>query len=99
MPPQMNIDVRLELPTLASHLPLLHESHIRWLPAALGGLLDRSELRFMARDILPQGPPNPLRVPGAYDDAGKQLSAELKTKYSDWPYMNVAAFVKSVYAE
>ena len=33
------------------------------------------------------------------DDAGKQLSAELKTRYSDWPYMNVAAFVKSVYAE
>src|ERR1700733_193429 len=33
------------------------------------------------------------------EDAGKQLSAELKTKYSDWPYMNVAAFVKSVYAE
>jgi glyoxylase-like metal-dependent hydrolase (beta-lactamase superfamily II) len=33
------------------------------------------------------------------DDAGKQLSAELKTKYADWPYMNVAAFVKSVYAE
>src|ERR1700722_1172078 len=74
MPPQMNIDVRFELPTLASHLRLLHEPHIRWLAAALGGLLDRSELRFMARDILPQGPPNPLRVPGAYDDAGKQLS-------------------------
>jgi glyoxylase-like metal-dependent hydrolase (beta-lactamase superfamily II) len=33
------------------------------------------------------------------DDAGKQLSAEFKTKYSDWPTMNVAAFVKSIYAE
>ena len=33
------------------------------------------------------------------DDAGKQLSTELKAKYPDWPYMNVAAFVKSVYAE
>ena len=33
------------------------------------------------------------------DDAGKQLSAEFKTKYSDWPSMNVAAFVRSVYAE
>jgi hypothetical protein len=33
------------------------------------------------------------------DDAGKQLSAEFKTKYSDWPNMNVAGFVKSIYAE
>jgi len=33
------------------------------------------------------------------DDAGKQLSTELKAKYSDWPTMNVAGFVKSVYAE
>jgi glyoxylase-like metal-dependent hydrolase (beta-lactamase superfamily II) len=33
------------------------------------------------------------------DDAGKQLSAEFKTKYSDWPSMNVAGFVRSVYAE
>jgi glyoxylase-like metal-dependent hydrolase (beta-lactamase superfamily II) len=33
------------------------------------------------------------------DDAGKQLSAEFKTKYSDWPSMNVAGFVRSIYAE
>jgi glyoxylase-like metal-dependent hydrolase (beta-lactamase superfamily II) len=33
------------------------------------------------------------------DDAGKQLSTELKKKYADWPSMNVADFVKSVYAE
>jgi glyoxylase-like metal-dependent hydrolase (beta-lactamase superfamily II) len=33
------------------------------------------------------------------DDAGKQLSAEFKTKYSDWPSMNLAGFVKSIYAE
>jgi len=33
------------------------------------------------------------------DDAGKQLSAELKTKYSDWPNTNVAGFVRSIYAE
>src|SRR5580704_4799321 len=33
------------------------------------------------------------------DDAGKQLSTDLKAKYSDWPAMNVAGFVKSVYAE
>jgi glyoxylase-like metal-dependent hydrolase (beta-lactamase superfamily II) len=33
------------------------------------------------------------------DDAGKQLATELKVKYADWPSMNVAGFVKSVYAE
>jgi glyoxylase-like metal-dependent hydrolase (beta-lactamase superfamily II) len=33
------------------------------------------------------------------DDAGKQLSAEYKTKYSDWPNTNVAGFVRSIYAE
>jgi glyoxylase-like metal-dependent hydrolase (beta-lactamase superfamily II) len=33
------------------------------------------------------------------DDAGKQVSAELKAKYADWPNTNVANFVKSVYAE
>src|SRR5580704_16524954 len=33
------------------------------------------------------------------DDAGKQLSTEFKAKYSDWPSMNVAGFVHSIYAE
>ncbi|MGP8245717.1 MAG: MBL fold metallo-hydrolase, partial [Bryobacteraceae bacterium] len=33
------------------------------------------------------------------DDAGKQLSAEFKAKYSDWPNMNVSGFVRSIYAE
>jgi glyoxylase-like metal-dependent hydrolase (beta-lactamase superfamily II) len=33
------------------------------------------------------------------EDAGKQLSEEFKTKYSDWPSMNVAGFVRSIYAE
>jgi glyoxylase-like metal-dependent hydrolase (beta-lactamase superfamily II) len=33
------------------------------------------------------------------DDAGKQVSAELKTQHPDWPNTNAAAFVKSVYAE
>jgi glyoxylase-like metal-dependent hydrolase (beta-lactamase superfamily II) len=33
------------------------------------------------------------------DDAGKQLSAEFQAKYSDWPSMNVAGFVRSIYAE
>jgi hypothetical protein len=39
-------------------------------------------------------------APGrAGDDAGKQVSAELKTKHPDWPNTNAAAFVNSVYAE
>ncbi len=33
------------------------------------------------------------------DAAGKQLSEQFKTKYSDWPSMNVAGFVKNIYAE
>ena len=33
------------------------------------------------------------------DDAGKRISAELKTEHPDWPDTNAAAFVKSVYAE
>jgi glyoxylase-like metal-dependent hydrolase (beta-lactamase superfamily II) len=33
------------------------------------------------------------------DEAGKQVSAELKTQHPDWPNTNAAGFVKSVYAE
>ncbi|MEI9976799.1 MAG: hypothetical protein WDO73_34955 [Ignavibacteriota bacterium] len=33
------------------------------------------------------------------DDAAKQLNTELKSKYADWPNLNVAGFVRSVYAE
>jgi glyoxylase-like metal-dependent hydrolase (beta-lactamase superfamily II) len=33
------------------------------------------------------------------DDAGKQLTTELKAKYTDWPNTNVAGFVRSIYAE
>jgi len=33
------------------------------------------------------------------EDAGTQLSAEFKKRYPDWPSMNVAGFVRSVYAE
>jgi glyoxylase-like metal-dependent hydrolase (beta-lactamase superfamily II) len=33
------------------------------------------------------------------EDAGKQLSDEFKAKYPDWPSMNVAGFVRSIYAE
>jgi glyoxylase-like metal-dependent hydrolase (beta-lactamase superfamily II) len=33
------------------------------------------------------------------DDAAKQLAVELKTKYPDWPNMNVTGFVRSIYAE
>lgn len=33
------------------------------------------------------------------DEAGKQLAVAFKAKYPDWPNMNVAGFVRSVYAE
>ena len=33
------------------------------------------------------------------DDAGKQISADLKTQHPDWPNTNAAGFVKSVYTE
>jgi len=33
------------------------------------------------------------------EDAGKQMSTELKTQHPDWPNTNAAGFVKSVYAE
>ena len=33
------------------------------------------------------------------EDAGRQLGAEFKTKYPDWPNMNVAGFVRSIYSE
>ena len=33
------------------------------------------------------------------EDAAKQLTDVFKTKYPDWPNMNVAGFVRSVYAE
>jgi glyoxylase-like metal-dependent hydrolase (beta-lactamase superfamily II) len=33
------------------------------------------------------------------DEAGTRLSAEFKTKYSDWPNMNVGNFVRSIYGE
>ena len=35
----------------------------------------------------------------AVDAAGTQLSTEFKVKYPDWPSMNVAGFVRSIYAE
>jgi glyoxylase-like metal-dependent hydrolase (beta-lactamase superfamily II) len=49
------------------------------------------DLRTRARELKQQGV--------SADDAGKQLSTEFKTKYSDWPSMNVAGFVRSIYAE
>ena len=33
------------------------------------------------------------------EDAGKRLESEFKTKYPDWPNMNVSGFVRSIYTE
>jgi glyoxylase-like metal-dependent hydrolase (beta-lactamase superfamily II) len=49
------------------------------------------EIRTRALALKQQGVP--------VDEAGKQISAELKTKHPDWPSTNAAGFVKSVYAE
>jgi glyoxylase-like metal-dependent hydrolase (beta-lactamase superfamily II) len=50
-----------------------------------------TDLRTRALDLKRQGV--------SADDAGKQLTAEFKTKYSDWPINNLTNFVKSIYAE
>jgi glyoxylase-like metal-dependent hydrolase (beta-lactamase superfamily II) len=50
-----------------------------------------SELRNAALEARKKGVP--------VEDAGKQLGSEFKTKYPDWPNMNVAGFIRSIYAE
>ena len=50
-----------------------------------------SELRTRALALKRQGM--------SADDAGKQVSADLKTQHLDWPNTNAAGFVKSVFAE
>jgi len=49
------------------------------------------DLRTRARALKQQGV--------TADDAGKQLGVEFKTRYPDWPNMNVSGFVRSIYAE
>jgi glyoxylase-like metal-dependent hydrolase (beta-lactamase superfamily II) len=50
-----------------------------------------SELRNSALELKKKGV--------SADDAGKQLAIDFKAKYPDWPSMNVAGFVRSIYAE
>jgi len=50
-----------------------------------------SDLRNSALDLKKKGV--------AADEAGKRLEGEFKTKYPDWPNMNVSGFVRSIYAE
>jgi len=33
------------------------------------------------------------------DDAARQIAGDLKAKYADWPNLNLAGFVRSIYAE
>ena len=49
------------------------------------------ELRDKALELKKQGV--------SVDDAGKRLETDFKTKYPTWPGMNVAGFVRSIYAE
>lgn len=65
--------------------------------AAGDGSLVRQEIAFIT-DVRTRA--QALKKQGtSVDDAGKQVSAEMKAKYADWPNTNVANFVKSVYAE
>lgn len=50
-----------------------------------------SEIRTRALALKSQGTSS--------DEAGKQITAELKTQHPDWPNTNAAGFVKSVYTE
>jgi len=50
-----------------------------------------SEIRMRALALKRQGV--------SADDAGKQVSADLKMLHPDWPNTNAAPFVKSVFAE
>jgi glyoxylase-like metal-dependent hydrolase (beta-lactamase superfamily II) len=50
-----------------------------------------TEIRVRALALKRQGMP--------VDDAGKQVTADLKTQHPDWPNTNASGFVKSVYAE
>jgi len=50
-----------------------------------------TELRNSALDLKKKG----VMV----EEAGKRLEGEFKTKYPTWPSMNVAGFVRSIYAE
>ena len=54
------------------------------------------------RDLISEIRTRALALKGqgiSVDEAGKQVSAELKTQHPDWPNTNAAGFVKSVYAE
>jgi len=50
-----------------------------------------SDLRNRALELKKQGV--------SADAAGTQLGAEFKTRYPDWPGMNVAGFVRNIYGE
>lgn len=50
-----------------------------------------SDLRNSALDLKKKGV--------TAEDAGKQLSEQFKSKYPDWPSMNLAGFVRSIYME
>ena len=50
-----------------------------------------SDVRTRALELKKQGV--------SADEAGTRLGAEFKTRYPDWPSMNVAGFVRTIYAE
>jgi hypothetical protein len=72
-------NLRSALRPFAANFPqttfiLLHKPHIWWLATSFRRLFDRPELRFVARDILSQRPPDALRVSGTDNHAAQQLA-------------------------
>ena len=61
------------------------------------GSLVAKEKRFIADLVVDALELKRQRV--SVDEAAKQLGVEFKTKYPDWPTMNVTGFVHSIYAE
>ena len=76
----------------------LHAEHVLPTHSAVGtGALVGLEKQFIAD--LRQNALELKRKGVSAEDAGTQLSETFKTKYPDWPSMNVAGFVRSIYSE
>src|SRR5579859_247542 len=62
-----------DCPGVPKSAALLHESHVGSWPASLRQFFDRPKLRLVSSNILPQCPPDSLRMSRAHDHAAQQL--------------------------
>ena len=84
---------------MASHLDKI-VAHTREVVAGRKAAADTSTLERRAREHTPRGFARALKQQGiAAADAGKQLNAEFRMKYADWPSMDVANLVQRIYNE